>query len=180
MRVCLNKWCPHININKNLAGGRERGMSIAVFSIKQQDTRGITWWIYRHIAVYCIRHSASGNIQELLVLFYFYFLICTCHTCKYVNVISVLWVLCRIQVCVKLLWIAIHNNIKRSDANNTLALNYSCAWTAITWFVAMEMWHVMATHIAQDGEKKRYLLLDVYDNRDFKDTLLCPVHKEKD
>lgn len=44
----------------------------------------------------------------------------------------------------------------------------------------MEMWHVMATHIAQDGEKKRYLLLDVYDNRDFKDTLLCPVHKEKD
>ena len=46
----------------------------------------------------------------------------------------------------------------------------------ITWFVAMEMWHALATRISQNGNKK----VAVYDNRVFKDTLFYPMHKEKE
>lgn len=74
----------------------------------------------------------------------------TCYTYNEKSIVTILLELCMLQAFIKLVWIAIHKNIIRSDAN-TLELHYFCIWTATTWFVTMEMWQTMLTHIAQNN-----------------------------
>ena len=74
-------------------------------------------------------------ISQLATLLHF---LCTCHFPSD-NLPAISEELCGLRGFIQHARIAIHKNIMRLDANNIVALHYSCTRTAITWSVAMEI-----------------------------------------